>query len=217
MNLEKRSLNPDIIVFTRFNVVTGWGGWFTINIPYFCQQCGQCCNDLSYPEPESFTDVTKALKMDIQQYFSHLENHQVVEQADSITELCQKKPCIFLRDNLCLIYPMRPLLCREWYPRVKSKCPAYQLHDEMSQSLIQNRGYSIGVREVIFIGENNPNPIYPHVEELKSIDKKILLEYYTPTEEEGKRMWTIFLTFRPTKTEREIFKRINPIFKEIAL
>ncbi len=85
----------------------------------------------------------------------------------------------------------------------------------MSQSLIQNRGYSIGVREVIFIGEKNPNPIYPHVKDLKVIDKNTLLQYYKPTEEEGKNLWTIFLTFNPTKRQKEIFKAINPIFSEI--
>jgi Fe-S-cluster containining protein len=209
---------PDTIVFTSFNVITGWGGWFTINVPYFCQQCGQCCKDLSYPDPESFNNVTEAIKINIQQLIRRFtKNGQKRDDTDIVAERCQKKPCIFLQDDLCLIYSMRPLLCREWYPRVKSKCPAYHLHNEMSQTLVQNRRYHIGVREVIFIGKKNPNPIYPHVEELKKIDKKTLLQYYAPTEEEAKYMWTIFLTFNPRKQEKEIFEAINPVIKKLPL
>lgn len=204
----------DTMIFTSFDVLTRFGGSFTLNIPYFCQQCGQCCKEISFPDPKSFKHVIKFFKIDIQLLSKQfIKNANRKERSEEITELCQVKPCVFLQEDLCRIYSMRPLICREWYPRVKSKCPAYLLHNKMSHSLLYNRKYRIGTREMIFIGKTNPNLNYPSVIKLGEISENTLIHYYSPPEDELIRLWKTFLTFNPTNHERLIFKTINPVMK----
>lgn len=204
----------DTIIFTSFEILTQFSGSFTLNIPFFCQQCGQCCKEVSFPDPKSFDSLIKVLKINIQLLVKQfISNDEKKDHTDIITELCQIKPCVFLKENLCLIYSRRPLLCREWYPRVKSKCPAYLLHNEMSQALLYNREYRVGIREMIFIGKKDLNSSYPTVTKLKEIDEHTFTHYYFPPEDEILQIWEIFLSFNPTKHERLIFQTINPAMR----
>ncbi|UCG03345.1 MAG: YkgJ family cysteine cluster protein [Candidatus Heimdallarchaeota archaeon] len=201
----------DTIIYTKFDILTDFGGSFTLNIPLFCQQCGQCCREISFPDPNSLDDVIKSLNMDIQ--LLGKQNGEQKYYSKTLTEICQIKPCIFLQDDLCLIYSLRPLLCREWYPRVKSKCPAYLLHNKISQTLLNNRKYRVGTREMVLIGDMNLNLSYPSVRKLEEIDEHTLIHYYSPPEDEIRPIWELFLTFNPTNHERLIFKTINPVMR----
>ncbi|MFW9902962.1 MAG: YkgJ family cysteine cluster protein [Candidatus Thorarchaeota archaeon] len=204
----------DIITFTSFEILTQFGGSFTLNIPFLCQKCGQCCKEISFPDPKSFNSLIEFFKIDIQLLGKQfINNHEKKDYSKLITELCQVKPCVFLQEDLCRIYSRRPQLCREWYPRIRSKCPAYHLHNEMSHVLLYNRKYRIGIREMIFIGNENPNSSYPSVNKLKEIDEHTLIHYYFPPEDEIPQMWEIFLSFNPTKHERLIFQTINPAMR----
>ncbi|MFX1508159.1 MAG: YkgJ family cysteine cluster protein [Promethearchaeota archaeon] len=204
----------DTLIFTSFEVLTQFGGSFTLNIPFFCQQCGQCCKEISFPDPKSFESLIEFFRIDIQLLGNQFtNNYEKKDYSDIVTELCQTKPCVFLQEDLCLIYSKRPLLCREWYPRVKSKCPAYRLHNEMSQTLLYNREYRIGIREMIFIGKKDPNASYPVVTQLKEIDQHTLTHYYFPPEEEIPQIWEAFLSFNPAKHEKLIFQTINPAMR----
>jgi Fe-S-cluster containining protein len=204
----------DTIIFTSFEVLTQFGGSFTLNIPFFCQQCGQCCKEISFPDPKRFESLIEFFEIDIQL----LENHFTInlekrDYSEIITELCQTKPCVFLQEDLCLVYSRRPQLCREWYPRIESKCPAYHLHNKMSQTLLHNRKYRIGTREMIFIGKTRPNPSYPSVYKLGDINEHTLIHYYSPPEDEIILIWETFLSFNPINQEQLIFKTINPVLK----
>jgi len=204
----------DTIIFTRFDVLTQFGGSFTLNVPFLCQQCGQCCREISFPDPKSLQNVINSLKIDILQLSKEfIKNGKRRDHCKLLSELCQIKPCIFLQENVCRIYTLRPLICREWYPRVKSNCPAYLLHNKMSLALFHKRKYRIGTREMIFIGNKNLNRAYPVVSELREIDETTLLHYYSPPENELIPIWETFLSFNPSNHEKLIFKTINPVLK----
>ncbi|MFX1285352.1 MAG: YkgJ family cysteine cluster protein [Promethearchaeota archaeon] len=204
----------DTIIFTRFDILTQFGGSFTLNIPFLCQQCGQCCREISFPDSKNLHNVIRSLRIDILQLSKQfLKNGKRRDHSEILSELCQIKPCIFLQEDLCRIYTLRPLICREWYPWVKSKCPAYLLHNKMSLALLHKQKYRIGTREMIFIGKRNPNPSYPLVSELREIDENTLLHYYSPPENELIPIWETFLSFNPSSHERLIFKTINPALR----
>jgi Fe-S-cluster containining protein len=206
----------DTIIFTSFEVLTQFGGTFTLNIPFFCQECGQCCKEISFPDPKDFDSLIELFNIDIQLLVNQfVKDSKRKNHSEIITELCQIKPCVFLKENLCLIYSRRPLLCREWYPWVESECPAYHLHNKMGQALLRDRKYRIGIREMIFIGEMNPNPSYPSVIKLEEINEQTLTHYYSPPEDELIPIWETFLSFNPRSHERLIFKTINPSLKLI--
>lgn len=204
----------DTLVFTRFDVFTQFGGSFTVNIPYICQQCGQCCKEVSFPDPKSFANIIKSFKIDLQLLSKQfLKNSKCEDHSEIMRKLCQIKPCIFLQEDMCSIYSQRPLICREWFPRVRSKCPAYFYHNHMCQAILQNRKYRVGIREIIFIGNQNPNPSYPSVPKLGDIEEHTFFHYYSPPEDEIVSIWETFLTFNPKYHERLIFKTINPVMK----
>ena len=204
----------DTIIFTRFDVLTQFGGSFTLNVPFLCQNCGQCCKETSFPDPKSLSNVIKSSKIDILQLSKQfIKNGKRRDHSELLSRLCQIKPCIFLQEDLCRIYSLRPLFCKEWFPRVKSNCPAYLLHNKMSLALLHKRKYRIGTREMIFIGRKNPNPPYPLVRNLREIDENTLLHYYSPPENELIPIWETFLSFKPLDHESLIFKTINPVLK----
>lgn len=203
-----------MITFTRFDILTHFGGSFTLNIPFFCQHCGQCCKEISFPDPKRFDYLIESFKIDIKQLGKQfIRDEKRRDYSEMVSELCEIKPCIFLQENICQIYPLRPLICREWYPRVKSKCPAYRLHNKMGQALLHNRNYRVGTREMIFIGKTTPNSSYPLVTKLGEINENTMIHYYSPPEDEILPIWKTFLAFDPTNHEKLIFKTINPVIK----
>ena len=196
----------DVIVYSRFEVVTEDGGSYTLNLPIFCQQCGQCCRDISFPEPELIESILRLvleLKLIAPDYLERFNNKDL----HSIASI---KPCVFLYKNQCKIYPVRPLYCREWFPRVRSPCLAFKLHNKMGRFLLRDKNYHIGIREIIHISKDTLNSFYPQVEDSTSITKETLINYYSPLQEKALEIWNKFTSFNPSPNEQRIFLLINP-------
>ncbi|MHA2176196.1 MAG: YkgJ family cysteine cluster protein [Candidatus Hodarchaeales archaeon] len=176
------------------------GESFTLNIPYFCQRCGLCCSETSFPSSEEEKN-------------SILRN---INKSSKISEIELKKtPCTFLENKQCQIYSQRPILCREWFPRIESKCQAFQLHKKKGILILEDNQYQIGNREIIFIGKSNSDPNYPVIRTIDLIDKELLGEYNFPPKEAALKILEILDHFNLTVLEFEIFKAINPIYKFI--
>ncbi len=72
-------------------------------LAYFrCERCGECCRTL--PISLTWADIERLYKMEGDSFFDKLD--------DSAIENCLKTPCPYLRDNRCMIYDKRPLVCR---------------------------------------------------------------------------------------------------------
>ncbi len=196
----------DVIIYSRFEVLTEDGGMYTLNLPIYCQQCGQCCRDVSFPEPELF-DSTLKLTLDLKlitlDYLKQFNNK-------SNCSLASIKPCMFLNENRCKIHPVRPLYCREWFPRVTSPCLAFKLHNRMGLLLLRDKNYHVGIREIIHITNHKLNSVYPQVKDSKNIKKETLHNYYSPSLEEARKIWNKFTSFNLSQTEQKIFLIINP-------
>jgi Fe-S-cluster containining protein len=205
-------LITDIIVYTRFTIITDIINQSPLNIPVFCQLCGQCCKEIAFPEPLKYN---KLLHDRIKQVCPSTTDNIALNDPNLIQRV-KKKPCMFLRDdNQCSIYPERPKLCREWYPRGGSNCPAIRHHKEMCQTLLENCEYQIGVREIIYIGETLLNPSYPLVQSFDEITQKILYDYILPPEEVVKDIKQKLDSLELTKDQMQIFLAINPILNRI--
>ena len=196
----------DSIVFTTFEVFSLSNQSFSLNIPYYCQQCGLCCTETSFPGSKK---EIKTLLSEFKAFNFDLSVDCEIEHA------FQKQPCVFLDNKTCRIYSQRPILCREWYPRVKSKCLAFELHQKIGKRILKNRNYRIGTREVIFIGKYNPNPVYPLIEKLDFIDENVFTNYHFPSIDVALQILELLHEFQLTDIELDIFKAINPIYKHI--
>ncbi len=72
-------------------------------LAYFeCERCGECCRTL--PISLSWADIERLYKMEGESFFDKLD--------DGAIENCLKTPCPYLRNNRCMIYDKRPLVCR---------------------------------------------------------------------------------------------------------
>jgi Fe-S-cluster containining protein len=88
------------------------------NIGFVCNRCGRCCGDIEYTIRhvlllKSDADrISKETSLEVNEFAD-----EVVGFEPYIYEM--KKPevgkCIFLKDNRCSIYELRPLICR-FYP-----------------------------------------------------------------------------------------------------
>ncbi len=72
-------------------------------LSYFeCERCGECCRTL--PISLSWADIERLYKIEGEGFFDKLDNDAI--------ENCLRTPCPYLKDNRCMIYDKRPLVCR---------------------------------------------------------------------------------------------------------
>jgi len=94
------------------------GFTYPSNLRFDCNRCGLCCGDT-----EQKTRHILLLKSEAQQIATEKSN----SIANFCTEIADKSPysyemkksvegkCVFLKENQCAIYPLRPLICM-FYP-----------------------------------------------------------------------------------------------------
>lgn len=83
-----------------------------------CTQCGYCCQILSPIVTEGdIKRISSYLKLSPQEF-----TVRYLEQKEDHTYRIKTKPCFFLENKICTIYPIRPKECRD-YPHLNKKEP----------------------------------------------------------------------------------------------
>ncbi|MDH5654720.1 MAG: YkgJ family cysteine cluster protein [Spirochaetia bacterium] len=81
-----------------------------------CNGCGDCCRgggNVHFSEDE-LHDLKEFLKLSEEQWL-HLKDKLIQFKKNELFVHSSSKACIFIdRDNLCRIYPVRPLQCRSY-------------------------------------------------------------------------------------------------------
>ncbi|HIP34804.1 MAG TPA: YkgJ family cysteine cluster protein [Methanothermococcus okinawensis] len=81
----------------------------TKNIAWICRKCGRCCYDPPTVTKKDIGNICGYLKIAFKEFVKRYVDHF----NGTVGELRRiKKKCIFLKDNKCSIYPVRPLICR---------------------------------------------------------------------------------------------------------
>lgn len=86
-------------------------------IRFECTGCGMCCtgtNDSNYIEvsPDEQEDIRHYLKLS-RQWFRRRYLVKIAEEMEGLT-ITENNHCIFLKNNACSIYPVRPQQCRTY-------------------------------------------------------------------------------------------------------
>ncbi|RMI13251.1 MAG: YkgJ family cysteine cluster protein [Calditrichaeota bacterium] len=100
--------------------------FYSQGLRFQCVECGQCCS-----QPGGYVRITEAEAANIADYLNLSEAEfldrfaHVIEESDHLLYLdsLANGDCIFLKENRCTIYPVRPLQCRTypfWPENVKS-------------------------------------------------------------------------------------------------
>ncbi|MDD5454608.1 MAG: YkgJ family cysteine cluster protein [Candidatus Ratteibacteria bacterium] len=90
--------------------------WYFEGLRFHCRKCGNCCCGpregyvwLTQIEIESIADTLKISVKQVMQKYCRRVGDRI-----SLIERYDNKNCIFLRDNCCAIYDVRPKQCRTW-------------------------------------------------------------------------------------------------------
>jgi len=80
---------------------------------FVCQECGQCCKGFggTYLTEADIGIISGFIGLSEPEFISRFCTH-----AGSRLVLCQGEDefCIFYRNHLCSIHPVKPRMCREW-------------------------------------------------------------------------------------------------------
>lgn len=94
--------------------------WYGEGLRFECTGCGQCCTGSPgyiWVDEEEIVKIADYLKMTIDEFSSRFLRR--VKGKFSLLEMPKTFDCIFLKDNKCQIYPVRPTQCKTfpWWPR----------------------------------------------------------------------------------------------------
>ncbi|MDD4325348.1 MAG: YkgJ family cysteine cluster protein [Candidatus Bathyarchaeota archaeon] len=91
---------------------------YPLNVCFDCNGCGLCCGDTEHKTrhilllDSEAKNISAHTNLSIEKFTQ--ENHSKEPYVYEMKKSDEGK-CIFLKDNLCLIYQDRPLICR-FYP-----------------------------------------------------------------------------------------------------
>jgi len=90
--------------------------WYSTGLRFQCKKCGNCCcgprEGYVWLTPKDIESIADMLKISVEQFLQ--KYCRSVGNSISLIERHDNKNCIFLRDNCCLIYDVRPAQCRKW-------------------------------------------------------------------------------------------------------
>ena len=90
--------------------------WYVAGLAFECIACGRCCRG---PEEgyvwltkEEITAIANHLELNEKSFYKKFVRR--VGRCYSLTEDKKTKNCVFLEDDGCTVYPVRPMQCRTW-------------------------------------------------------------------------------------------------------
>lgn len=133
--------------------------FYKTGLRFECTECGQCCTgasgyvEVSNPEAEAlagFLDLTE--QQFLEQYIDLPENGDLLRLKSGANG-----DCVFLADNRCRIYPVRPLQCRTfpfWPENLKSPY-RWKLAARACPGIHRGRRYSAAeIEEILGLMKN---------------------------------------------------------------
>lgn len=94
-----------------------------------CTQCGNCCKEL---EPEVSDEEIHQLARLKEISVEAFKKMYIGIEPDTGIQFMKAKPCIFLKDKMCSIYPNRPSSCRD-YPHLHHERIKFRMKRIMEQ------------------------------------------------------------------------------------
>ncbi len=91
---------------------------YPINVHFSCSQCGICCRDTEQKTRHVLLleDEARNIAVQISRSFADF-SFQIADRLPFMYEMkkTEEGKCVFLKENQCSIYLLRPLICR-FYP-----------------------------------------------------------------------------------------------------
>ncbi len=103
--------------------------WYTKGLKFQCTGCGKCCTGAPgyvWVSQEEITAIAKFLKIPEDKFI--IRYLRKVGKRYSLVEFSKNYDCVFLKDNKCSIYSVRPTQCRTfpWWAQNLSSPEAWE-------------------------------------------------------------------------------------------
>lgn len=103
--------------------------WYSKGLKFECTGCGKCCTGSPgyvWVSKEEIAAIAEYLKIPVDKFV--IRYLKKVGKRHSLVEFSKNYDCVFLKDNRCSIYPVRPTQCRTfpWWAQNLSSPEAWQ-------------------------------------------------------------------------------------------
>jgi len=89
--------------------------WYKNGLGFSCTGCGKCCTGgpgVVWLTEEEVEDIAEYLNMPLVQFTK--KYIRIIGDRIALKELLPKYDCVFLKENKCTIYPVRPKQCKSF-------------------------------------------------------------------------------------------------------
>lgn len=104
----------------KLKVIDDSKPWYAEGLPFKCTECGKCCTGAPgyiWVSEQEIKNIANHLNLTIKEFSKRYL--RLAKGRLSLNELPKTYDCIFLKDNKCQIYSVRPTQCRTfpWWPQ----------------------------------------------------------------------------------------------------
>lgn len=101
---------------SRLNIVD----WYEEGLRFECTGCGKCCTGspgYTWVSEKEIVEIAEFLKLTVEEFSR--KYLRIVGEKISLLEHPRTYDCVFLKDKMCQIYPVRPKQCKTfpWWPK----------------------------------------------------------------------------------------------------
>ncbi len=109
----------------KLNIIKDSKPWYAEGLPFKCTECGQCCTGAPgyiWVNEKEIQDIADFLNLSIKEFsdkYLRLVNGRLSLKENLKTSSTTSYDCVFLKNNKCEIYSVRPTQCRTfpWWPQ----------------------------------------------------------------------------------------------------
>lgn len=104
-----------------------------------CKRCGGCCGPITWFEPERIVvqEYCKKYNIEYKEWRENLEQvEKKMEEGNILVE--EDFKCPFIKENQCIIYPARPLICRLQGSSSELPCSNSSSKPDLSRQVVDN-------------------------------------------------------------------------------
>lgn len=106
-----------------------------------CKRCGGCCGPVTWFEPERIVvqEYCRKHNIEYREWWESFEDvKKKIDRDGGKTIEEEDFKCPFLKGNLCIIYPVRPLICRLQGHLSKLPCPYSSSKADISRQSVDD-------------------------------------------------------------------------------
>jgi len=135
----------------KLKVIKDEKPWYKQGLKFKCTECGKCCTGkngyvwLSESEVDNISKYLKISKKEFLAKYARLAYGRL-----SLIDANKWGDCIFLKNNKCEIYPVRPKQCKTfpWWPMIMKDRKSWEEFKEYCEGIDHPDGKHYHVQEI---------------------------------------------------------------------